>query len=136
MSLKTVKKTVLVRAAVICVSAACLIFLTVLFFSDPINKDFYGVFVHSQGAFHCPACGLTRAVYCAMHLDFRSAFYYHAYFTALFPVLTYIAVCLAVNLFFGRKIVPYPKNAAVGLYTLLALLVVFTIVRNFSSAIY
>lgn len=105
-------------------------------FRDPIKNDIYGFAVHNEEVFRCPSCGLTRAVYSLMRFDFVSAFYYHAYFAVTFPFWGYAAVTLSVNLFAGKKIMPYPKRYAVYLWIAFALWMLFTVLRNFTSVIY
>lgn len=39
----------------------------------------------------CPGCGFTRALVCAMNLDFNKAFYYHPLYWTL-PILIYCYV--------------------------------------------
>lgn len=41
----------------------------------------------------CPGCGMTRAVFSVLRLDFSSAFYFHA----LWPLVAVIGVCLVFN---------------------------------------
>lgn len=132
----TRKKLYLLRAAIIAFYAACIFFIVYVLIANPLINDIYGSFSHDKRFFHCPTCGATRAVYCLLKLDFKSAFYYHAYLTVLSPAFAYILLTLTINLFFWRKIIPYPKHYAAYLYVLLALLVAFTIARNFTTAIY
>ena len=83
----------------------------------------------------CMTCGATRAVYYFFTLQFGKAFYYHAYFTALSPVMAYVAISFSVNVFLGKKVMPlklkwwYLIAFAVGL-------TVFGIVRNFIPYVY
>ncbi|MBQ9624674.1 MAG: DUF2752 domain-containing protein [Clostridia bacterium] len=37
------------------------------------------LFLYATG-FPCPGCGMTRALICAIHFDFKSAFYYNFMF--------------------------------------------------------
>ncbi len=130
------KKLALIRAAIIVFNAACAAFAIYLIIKNPLENNIYGFFAHDKRYFHCPTCGATRAVYCILTGDFKSAFYYHAYLTTTLPVFIYIDVCLSVNGFFFKRIVPYPKKFAVYLYILLALLLAFTVIRNFTSVVY
>lgn len=124
------------RAAIIAFYAACIFFIAYVLIKNPFKSEFYAGFSHDKSLFHCPSCGATRAIYCFFTLDFKGAFYYHAYFTALSPIFLYIMITLSVNLFFQKTIIPYPKRFAIYLYALLFLLVAFTVLRNFTSVIY
>lgn len=130
------KKTFFVRTAVILFYAVCIIFSIVLLIENPLKNDFYGNLIHDESLFHCPSCGLTRAWYCLMTFKFKEAFYYHAYFTILLPVILYIVLTTSVNVFFNKKIIPYPKRYSIFLYALFGILIAFTIFRNFTSVIY
>ncbi len=44
----------------------------------------------------CPGCGMTRAVYCSMALDFEKAFYYHPLFVVL-PLSSIILLLLKLT---------------------------------------
>ena len=60
-----------------------ILFLTIIgIYRCPISF-FFGI--------PCPLCGITRAIICAFHFDFESAFYYHA----LWPI-----VVLGIPLYF------------------------------------
>jgi len=124
------------KAAVIAFYLFAAIFLIYLFLKNPLKNNVYGIFIHNEKYFHCPSCGATRALYCFLKADFKSAFYYHAFFTVLSPVILYMLVCFTVNLWAGRKIIPYPKHYAVYLYILLGLWMAFTLIRNLTTVIY
>lgn len=130
------KKIFLLRAAIIVFNAACLIFAVYILIKKPVKNDIYGFFAHDKRFFHCPSCGATRAIYCYLTGDFKNAFYYHAFLTLFFPVLLYTEICLSVNLFFQKKVLPFPKKYPVYLYALFFLLVAFTFIRNFTAAVY
>ncbi len=40
----------------------------------------------------CPGCGMTRAWLSALHLDFKSAFYYHPLFFTV-PIIILVILC-------------------------------------------
>lgn len=133
-----IKKQNVLRAVIIGFYTACLLFLIYLLIRNPLENDIYHFFGHNatQNGYHCPSCGLTRAVYCLMTFQFGLAFYYHAFFVCTSPFLAYVILTLTVNLFFGKKILPYPKKYYVYLYVYLGLYVAFAILRNFTTVIY
>lgn len=132
----TNKKLFALRAAIIAFYAACIFFIIYVLIKNPIENDIYMGFTHDKRFFHCPTCGATRALYCFLKLDFKGAFYYHAYFTLLSPIFIYIAATLSVNLFFQKRIIPYPKRPQIYLYALLFLLAAFCVLRNLTDLIY
>lgn len=129
-------KIVTVRVTIVLFWTAALAFALYICFKNPVQNDVYGFIVHDESLFHCPSCGLTRAVYSLLRLDFASAFYYHAFFTVTFPLWAYAALALSVNLFAAKKVVPYPKCYRAILWTAFGLWMVFTFLRNFTSVIY
>ena len=134
--MKINKKLIFLRTAIITFYAVCLIFTAYILIKNPFDSDFYGIMAHDKNLFHCPSCGLTRAIYCLLTFNFKDAFYYHAYFTLFFPIIIYTVLTISVNLFFNKKVLPYPRRYPVFLYTLFGILIFFTVLRNFVSVIY
>ena len=130
------KRLKLVRASIILFYIACILFLIYLLIKNPVENDVYYFLCHDANVFHCPSCGLTRAVYCLATFQFGKAFYYHAFFVSTLPFLGYALLTLTVNLFADRKIIPYPKKFAIYLYVYLGLYLAFAIIRNFTDLIY
>ncbi len=130
------KRLKIVRAAIILFYLACILFFLYVYLKNPLENDVYHFFGHDADKYHCPSCGLTRAVYCLSKFDFKQAFYYHAFFVCTCPILGYIFLTLTVNLFFGKKILPYPKKYAIYLFVYLLLYLAFAIFRNFTDIIY
>lgn len=131
-----IKKLTIMRAGIILFYSACLLFFIFVLLKNPLENDIYHFFGHDATVYHCPSCGLTRAVYCLVTFQFGKAFYYHAFFVCTLPVLGYIFLTLTVNLFMGKRVIPYPKKYAVYLYVYLGLYIAFAIFRNFVSFIY
>lgn len=48
----------------------------------------------------CPGCGMTRALWSALHLDFGSAFSYHA----LWPLVVAFVICYVVSQYRNKTI--------------------------------
>lgn len=132
----TDKKKIYLRCAIVFFWVTALTLAIYVCIKNPIENNVYGILIHNENLFHCPSCGLTRAVYSLMRLDFKSAFYYHAYFTVTAPVWCYAMFCLSVNLWANRKIIPYPKKYTVVLWVLFAGWMLFSILRNFVEFIY
>ena len=131
-------KLKLIRLAIIGFYLACILFFIYVMVKNPLEKDIYHILGHvvEMKDFHCPSCGLTRAVYCLATFQFGKAFYYHAFFTVTSPILAYIFLTLTVNLYAGKKIIPYPKRYSIYLYVYLGLYIAFAVLRNFTDVIY
>ncbi len=130
-------KLKLIRLTIIGFYLVCILFFVYVIVKKPLENDIYHLLGHVvEIGFHCPSCGLTRAVYCIATFQFGKAFYYHAFFTSTLPILGYIFLTLTVNLFMGKKIIPYPKNYSVYLYVYFGLYIAFAVLRNFTSVIY
>ena len=132
-----IKKLTVIRAGIICFYFACILFLVYILIKKPVENDVYHILGHFiETDFHCPSCGLTRAVYCLATFQFKKAFYYHAFFVCTSPFIAYTVITLTVNLFFAKKIIPYPKKYYVYLYVYLGLYLAFAVLRNFTTVIY
>lgn len=71
----------------------------------------------------CPGCGMTRAYYSLLHLDFKNAFYYHPLFWAL-PIIILLIL-------FKDKINPKAFNFI--LWFIILLFLVIYVIRLFSN---
>lgn len=76
-------------------------------------------------AIPCPTCGMTRALYSAITLDFAAALSYHPLFFLAPPLIIY----LPHRRIFSRKIAP--KLEVFVLTLILALFIIVYIVRIF-----
>ena len=92
--------------------------------------------INRRANIKCPTCGLTRALYSILFGDFKRAFYYHALFTVGFIPLTVVATGMTINFYFQKKVLPLPKFRWIYFYLLLAVVMVFTVLRNFTVVIY
>lgn len=126
----------LIRVAIVAFWAVVVAFSVYVFISDPVENDIYVFFIHDESAFHCPSCGMTRATYCLMLLDFAGALYYHAFFTVAFPITAYCLICLTTYLWAGKRVLPYPKNYRAILWVLFSMWMIFTVIRNFIDCLY
>ena len=109
--------------------------IVVVLLLNPTDDE--GIRCGLRRTFHlkCMTCGATRAVYYFFTLQLGKAFYYHAYFVALSPIMAYIGLAFSLNVFFGKRVFPlklrwwYLVAFAVGL-------AVFGVIRNFIPIVY
>ena len=71
----------------------------------------------------CPGCGMTRAYYSLLHLDFKNVFYYHPLFWTL-PIIILLIL-------FKDKINPKAFNFI--LWFIILLFLVIYVIRLFSN---
>lgn len=92
-----------------------------LFLSCP-SKTIFGL--------NCPGCGSQRMVHSLLHLDFKSAFSYNPLLFVSLPFVVIIVFKFISNLLFDTqyRIKLLYKNWFI--FSLFALLTVYTIVRN------
>jgi Protein of unknown function (DUF2752) len=101
----------------------------VLFFFNPSTHGFYpSCLFHRLTGLNCPGCGGTRAMYALLHGDWRLALKDNALFVAL------LAATAARGAWFARGTI---RHRPIGqffptkwLWPLLAVAVVFTVLRN------
>lgn len=82
---------------------------------------------------YCPACGMTRAAYYILHLDIVRAFYFNQFLVITLPFFAYIYAADAVNTYFDKKILPLFKFNKALTYTIIALFVLYGILRNIEA---
>jgi hypothetical protein len=105
----------------------------VLFWFDPARHGIYPVciFYRTTGLL-CPGCGSLRAVHQLLHAHFAAAFRFNAFLVCSLPFFGWLTVRLAV-----RKMRHQPARVSIRpiwLWTILAALIVFGIVRNLPFA--
>jgi ethanolamine transporter EutH len=100
-----------------------------VFFFNPSTHGFYPVCVfHSLTGLNCPGCGATRALYALLHGKVRLAVKDNVLFVVLLAALAVWGARFAV-----RKVRNLPASfnlPAKFLWTLLAIALVFAVVRN------
>lgn len=103
---------------------------------NPTEKNLFPCQFYKLTQIKCPTCGATRMVYCFFTLQLGKAFYYHAYFTVTSPLVGYALITLVVNVFKGRRVLPYPKRWYIWLAVYFCGLATFGVVRNFIPYFY
>lgn len=122
--------------AVVCpalvITAICLYAIV----NKPFEKEEVFCFSNRVVGIKCPSCGVTRAVWCVLHGEIKEAFYYNALFTVgIIPTFVFTTLA-SVNYRLGNKVKYLPKYRWKYFYTALIIIVIFTIVRNFTFYIY
>jgi hypothetical protein len=115
--------------AVIVLGATAIGVGAVVFFFNPGTHGFYPVCLfHALTGWNCPGCGGTRSLYALLHGNFPLALKDNALFVVL------LAVAAARGIWFAaRRVRRQPAGnflPANILWALLAIAVVFTVLRN------
>lgn len=108
--------------------------LLVLFAFDPSHHKFYPrCMLYSMTGLQCPGCGGLRAAHALLHGEVAQAFRFNPLLVVLSPVLVYLAVREAARKWFRKTLPPVFRRPAV-LWGLLAVLIIFSILRNLPQA--
>jgi hypothetical protein len=100
-------------------AAACILFLF-----DPLKADFYPTCAFKKlTGWSCPACGCLRATHQLLHGHIATAFRLNALYIVLLPFI----VWTGIQELRGR---PWFRNKGAVGWTLLAVLILFGILRN------
>jgi hypothetical protein len=78
---------------------------------------------------HCPGCGMTRCVGALVRGDVEQAFAYNPLFILFLPVIAYLAVRIAYEMWTGKKMkgLAWPKWSA---YVFVGVMFAYAIARN------
>ncbi len=115
-------------AAVILAATALGVGATVFFF-NPATHGFYPVCTfHRLTGWNCPGCGMTRALYALLHGNFSTALRDNALFIFALGTLAIRAIWFAVKKQRGRANGEFFPTKF--LWPLLAVMLVFTVLRN------
>ena len=108
--------------------------VAVLYFFPPGQTWFYPRCVfHQVTGLDCPGCGGLRATHQLLHGHFRAAFALNPLLVVILPMLGWFAVAGAVKVATGREL-SHPFRHPAWVWGLLALVVVFAIVRNLPAS--
>jgi len=117
------------RAAAILVAATAVGVAGVVFFFNPATHKFYPVCqFHRLTGLNCPGCGMTRALYALLHGNIFSAFRDNALFVLGLGALGLRGGWFGWNTWRGRT--PGEFFPVKFLWSLLAIAVLFTVLRN------
>ena len=100
-----------------------------LYFTDPVGDPFYTCPFQKRGLL-CPSCGGTRMAWSMLHLNFAAAFFYNPVLTVLSFPLAYVYGAVTVNGFLDKRILPLPRFRLWMVIAPLAVLLIFTALRN------
>lgn len=104
--------------------------LIYLYFHSPYEQTVTVCLFYRLTGFKCPGCGMTRALYCLLHLDFKGVFRENPFLLVL-PFAAYLALSELFQATGLRIRLPVPRIPLPVLYTLLAVWVLYGFGRNF-----
>jgi hypothetical protein len=112
-------------ATAVPVGIACL----VVFFFDPRRFHFYPVcFFHRTTGLLCAGCGCLRAMHQLLHGHVVTAFRFNPLLVVSLPFIVWFGAKQTLNK--ARNLPASPRIRAVWWWLLLAVLIVFTLLRN------
>ena len=125
------RKTI-VPLAVIFFTLGALAAAATVFFFDPATHHFFpGCTFHQLTGLNCPGCGATRSLHALLHGNFQTALRDNALFIIANIFLAARGLWFAANHFCGRA--PGSFFRIKYLWALLAVVVVFGVLRNLSA---
>ena len=113
-----------------------ILFISVLFFSFLYYKiyNIYHIGIpcifYKLTGLYCPGCGITRAFFSLMQLDFKRAIHNNLLIIIVVPFLLYYLIIKLKNWITFKKIDNIYPNFL--WYILVAITIIFGILRNFS----
>jgi hypothetical protein len=106
----------------------------ILFWFDPAKSSFYPTCLfHKYTGWNCPGCGSTRAMHALLHGQFGAALRDNILLIGSLPFAGYFFIRHLVGWASGRP-VPWPVVRGRQLVLVLAVLTVFTVLRNIPIA--
>ncbi len=110
-------------------AGALLVALGLLFFFNPAQHSFYPFCTfHRLTGWQCPGCGGLRAVHHLLHGELGTALRFNPLFVVALPLVAWL---LVRRWWRGSQAAPVPhRTQARWAWTILAVLIVFWIVRN------
>lgn len=102
---------------------------------DPAESAFFPKcpFLLLTGGLRCPGCGSQRAIHSLLHLEFKEAFLYNPLVIISIPFLILLAVAALMKE--SRPGFYNKVNSSLLAKTLLAIIIVWWIVRNIIGSI-
>ena len=121
------KKRIVISLAAAFIAAAALIYL--YFTGEGEGSGIPCLFYKFSGLF-CSGCGASRALRSVLHLDFYQAIRYNAFFTLMLPLLGgYFCALLFSYIRYGKDKIS-GKIPMKALMILIAVAIIFGILRN------
>ncbi len=115
---------VIAAAVAACAGGVC------LYVFDPARSGFYPLCpFHAVTGLHCPGCGSGRALHQLLHGNVLAAMRLNPLAVVLLPPLAYGMLSLGLQ-FIGRKPLPGKFIPASWIWTLLAVILLYWVLRN------
>jgi hypothetical protein len=114
----------LIAVLAVCAGGVC------IYVFDPKASGIYPICpFHALTGLHCPGCGTGRAMHELLHGNVWAAMHYNPLAVILLPPVTYGMLSVALQ-FVGRKPLPNVFIPAFWIWTLLAVILLYWVLRN------
>ena len=114
------------------------VFFYLYFIHNPVKSDF--IFPQCPSytllGLNCPGCGSQRALHHILHFNLKTAFLYNPLLVIVFPFLLYLIVIQLYNFIFDKKLQVTILSSHLLPKILLALLLVYFVLRNIPIGIF
>ena len=104
-----------------------LLILLIYFVFNKITNIGIPCIIHELTGFYCPGCGVTRMFFSIIKLEFYQAFRYNPFVFILFCLYILFRIISIFYYLKYKKVLAIPEKV---LYIIIALLIVFGILRN------
>lgn len=113
------------------ITTTLLLLMIVYFFVDARNSSIFPRCIfYSITGLYCPGCGSQRAFSSLLHGDLWQAINYNSLFIVCLPLLLYSFIIAVINVFRKEKLIQKIFYSTFFVKVLLAVVVLFWIVRN------
>ena len=98
---------------------------------DPLKSPGFPCTTYKLTSLYCPGCGDTRALHALVHGQIIQAFDYNFLFPFVVLALAWYFLVGLTTLLFRRRVMWIPQSFPMwGVITVLAVIVLFTVLRN------
>jgi hypothetical protein len=103
--------------------------VSLLYAYSPTEYSFLPCMFHQLTGLHCPGCGATRCAHSLLHGDLQQAFAWNPLFVIVLPLLLYVVVRTAFQMWTGKPLAGY-RFPVWTTFLLFWIMLIYWIARN------